>query len=123
MEITCSTGEQVGCRIGYFATEHWRRIRARLIGPATVCSCCHANAPLGIHHRSYERLGNEGEYDVEVLCWRCHKSRHASNPNLRCPLPHHGCTLETFKKAVRKSNARLIARMRMMARIKEGRKT
>jgi hypothetical protein len=33
-------------------------------GPATVT----------VHHRTYARLGRERRGDVELLCWRCHRS-------------------------------------------------
>ncbi len=41
------------------------------------CQQCGAkNVPLQVHHRTYDRLGNEKMYDLEVLCVKCHHDRH-----------------------------------------------
>lgn len=34
-------------------------------------------AELDVHHRTYERLGQEQEYDLTVLCHRCHSLFHS----------------------------------------------
>lgn len=32
--------------------------------------------PLDVHHKTYERLGNERLSDLIVLCRTCHKAQH-----------------------------------------------
>ena len=38
-----------------------------------VCGVKHR---LQVHHLTYERLGNERDEDLKVLCWACHEREH-----------------------------------------------
>ncbi len=41
------------------------------------CQVCNAiNVQLNVHHRTYERLGNEADGDLTVLCQPCHQIFH-----------------------------------------------
>jgi len=65
----------------YINSSEWRAKKAVVI--ATVgglCQVCNA-APKGklfleAHHRTYARIGREKEYDLTVLCTKCHKAFH-----------------------------------------------
>ncbi len=67
----------------YLASEGWRRRRGVVIRLARwTCQRCGWNVYakpgrwLEVHHRSYERLGDELVGDVEVLCSVCHAAHH-----------------------------------------------
>jgi 5-methylcytosine-specific restriction endonuclease McrA len=38
---------------------------------------CAATSNLKLHHKTYKRLGNEQDADLEFLCGRCHEREHA----------------------------------------------
>lgn len=63
----------------YLRTPEWRRTRAAaLVRAGHRCSLDAAHVKgLEVHHRSYERLGNELESDLTVLCRSCHERVHA----------------------------------------------
>src|SRR5207244_4453286 len=40
------------------------------------CGACPARRGLQLHHRTYERLGNERDADLSWLCDECHGAEH-----------------------------------------------
>lgn len=44
----------------------------------------HSNKVLHTHHRTYERIGNELDTDLIVLCNGCHKKFHSKESNVQC---------------------------------------
>lgn len=42
---------------------------------------CPATRALQVHHKTYERLGEERDADLEVLCETCHKGHHIQEEN------------------------------------------
>lgn len=54
--------------------------------------------PLQVHHRTYERIGNEGLDDLIVVCPRCHMKIHGIQGRRK--------TERTLKSDVRKKNCR-----------------
>jgi hypothetical protein len=63
----------------YINSDEWR-IRARMIRKAAGnrCQLCNCNnKSLHVHHRSYDRLGDEHPGDLTVLCEDCHKKFHS----------------------------------------------
>lgn len=62
----------------YLKTEHWQKIReAAILRAGERCMLCNAgNVTLNVHHRTYERLGNEEPMDVIVLCETHHAQFH-----------------------------------------------
>lgn len=44
------------------------------------CQVCNSGLRLNVHHRTYERLGNEAASDLTVLCRGCHESFERSLP-------------------------------------------
>ena len=74
----------------YLRTPEWRRTRAAaLVRAGYSCSLDVAHTEnLEVHHRTYERRGEELETDVVVLCRDCHRAHHAHNgrPGKASPL-------------------------------------
>jgi len=65
----------------YLNSSRWKHTRARYWSdPNTskVCSVCGtAELPLPLHHRSYERVGNERLEELTPVCPTCHQLVHA----------------------------------------------
>lgn len=60
----------------YLTTQHWRHMRALAIDRYGVaCALCNSSGS-EVHHRTYERLGQERLDDLIVLCRSCHKKHH-----------------------------------------------
>lgn len=62
----------------YLTSETWAGIRARYYraNPDCVCFLCGSNKTLVVHHRTYERVGNERLDDLVALCPSCHTFVH-----------------------------------------------
>lgn len=66
----------------YLLTEHWERVRRHALARGEYrCEECDAGSSLDVHHRTYERLGEELPSDLEVLCRSCHRWRHERQAN------------------------------------------
>lgn len=66
--------------VAYLLSDHWGRVRAKAIKRAGGrCSICNAKGPLQVHHRTYERLGEERDNDVIALCRKCHARVHGKS--------------------------------------------
>lgn len=48
------------------------------------------DSPLEVHHRTYQRLGDESLDDLEVLCTACHRDQHRIRNRKRVTLEHLG---------------------------------
>lgn len=65
----------------YLKTEHWQTVRRAALKRARFrCQVCNANAPLDVHHRTYENRGAEWASDVIALCRECHARHHGKLP-------------------------------------------
>lgn len=65
----------------YLRTPEWRRTRAAALhraGNACSLDVTHTDE-LEVHHRTYERLGEELSTDLVVLCRRCHRIHHSEH--------------------------------------------
>ena len=68
----------------YLNGNHWQSVRARYyeskqvtkVKDKVVCVRCLQSRPLSLHHRTYERLGNERLRDLILLCQECHTLTH-----------------------------------------------
>lgn len=62
----------------YLQTEQWQEKRkAALAAAGYRCQVCNADdRELHVHHRTYERRGNEVPDDLTVLCCECHQLFH-----------------------------------------------
>ena len=63
----------------YLLTGHWRSVRNWKLKQAWYqCAYCQVTRGLEVHHRTYERLGEELDTDLEVLCRGCHLGHHVN---------------------------------------------
>jgi len=61
----------------YLESPEWKSRRLREIERAgSRCELCNSPGPFHVHHRTYERRGNEAPGDLIVLCPPCHQSFH-----------------------------------------------
>lgn len=61
----------------YLQTEEWKQTRSFALNRAGLrCQMCNRATKLQVHHRTYERLGEEWLDDLTVLCGDCHKTFH-----------------------------------------------
>ncbi len=62
----------------YLQTPHWKRKRNEKLRAAGYrCQMCNRRArPLEVHHRTYERRGEELDTDLTVVCRSCHTNFH-----------------------------------------------
>lgn len=62
----------------YLKSDAWNERRGLLLERFShKCQVCGSSTRLHIHHRTYERLGNERMEDLTVLCEACHQAFHA----------------------------------------------
>jgi 5-methylcytosine-specific restriction endonuclease McrA len=65
----------------YLQSEEWAAKRdAALERAEHRCQLCNSEHDLTVHHRTYERLGNERDADLTVLCKECHYLFHGRRP-------------------------------------------
>lgn len=63
----------------YLMSSKWRITRERKVREAgEQCALCPNTTDLQVHHRTYERVGNEHMEDLVVLCGRCHARHHGT---------------------------------------------
>jgi hypothetical protein len=63
----------------YLQTPHWAARRdATLKAAGGRCRVCNSPDELNVHHRTYERFGDEADDDLLVLCRPCHQLFHES---------------------------------------------
>lgn len=79
----------------YLRTPEWRRTRASALIRAGYCCSLDVThiGELDVHHRTYERLGQELATDLIVLCRECHRIHHA----------HHGRPRRTQRSPARQT--------------------
>ena len=65
----------------YLKTPHWYTTRAMALERAmNRCQMCNTTQDLQVHHRTYERLGEELPEDLTVVCRPCHAKHHGKKP-------------------------------------------
>ena len=74
--IVCSTGEIANSYKDYLETNHWKKIREYVKYKRKCCKKCQTKERLEVHHKTYERLGNELLKDLVLLCRTCHQLTH-----------------------------------------------
>jgi hypothetical protein len=61
----------------YLRTPQWAERRARALKKAkNKCSMCSSKKNLECHHRTYERIGQERDEDLLIICSVCHGAHH-----------------------------------------------
>lgn len=80
MEVTPGIRTARGANVpyaDYLQTAHWRSVRDQALRRAKWrCEQCQTKRELQVHHRTYERLGQEAPGDLVVLCAGCHENEH-----------------------------------------------
>jgi 5-methylcytosine-specific restriction endonuclease McrA len=67
----------------YLLSHHWKDVRKRALYRSQFkCQLCNKSHKLAVHHRTYERRGEEDNRDVIVLCANCHSTHHKNIDNL-----------------------------------------
>lgn len=70
--------------LAYLQTAGWRTTRNAALRRARYrCGRCGTGRQLEVHHLSYERLGNERDADIAVLCRACHTQHHLAEDRKR----------------------------------------
>lgn len=65
----------------YLQTWHWKKVKSQALEYAEYrCMVCNLASPLHVHHRTYERRGEERPSDVIALCEECHGKFHNKLP-------------------------------------------
>ena len=61
----------------YLQTSHWIKLRDEHLKRSKYrCQICNKNGKLNVHHRTYERRGEEDYKDLVTLCEDCHTLFH-----------------------------------------------
>lgn len=61
----------------YLNTPEWKERRLHKLKRAGFrCELCHCDGKLNVHHKTYERRGDESDTDLIVLCSNCHAKFH-----------------------------------------------
>lgn len=61
----------------YLASHSWQdKAEAAKKRAGYTCLLCMSPHRLEVHHRTYDRLGNEWPEDLVVLCATCHQRHH-----------------------------------------------
>jgi hypothetical protein len=60
----------------YLKLDHWKGLSRRIRQERGNCQECGKKYNLNVHHLNYDRIGNELESDLIVLCKWCHNLRH-----------------------------------------------
>ncbi|WP_343060446.1 helix-turn-helix domain-containing protein [Paenibacillus phyllosphaerae] len=61
----------------YLKTAHWKKLRGTVLKRFEYrCAICNSNESIEVHHRTYERRGEERLTDLTALCDKCHELYH-----------------------------------------------
>lgn len=64
--------------LSYLRSPAWfERRRKHLAKHGAHCKACGTLDKIHLHHKTYDRLGQEKDADLVALCERCHKAVHA----------------------------------------------
>lgn len=70
----------------YTCSDAWAHKRQRHLALHPACFICKANEDLDVHHKTYERLGDEAPQDLLTLCRMHHDWLHVRQREARWPL-------------------------------------
>lgn len=60
----------------YLASDMWKDKKKLMLSLYPSCQKCDSNIGLNVHHKNYYSVGNEGQEDLIVLCFKCHEEEH-----------------------------------------------
>ena len=62
---------------GYLASPEWKHIRQKVMSRAKgMCEGCGETQATQVHHKTYDRIGQEMLFDLVAICERCHNRIH-----------------------------------------------
>jgi 5-methylcytosine-specific restriction endonuclease McrA len=64
----------------YLNSVHWKDKKSKFYSSGRffgACAVCVSTKDLEVHHRTYERVGNEPVSDLVCLCRKCHEKFHS----------------------------------------------
>lgn len=68
----------------YLVSDKWKAIRKNAIESSNrKCINCGSKIYLQVHHKTYDRLGNEDLNDLAVLCKECHVLAHTRGAKVK----------------------------------------
>jgi hypothetical protein len=60
----------------YMQSDEWKKKRRLIYIRDVYCKACNSGSNLGVHHKTYKRLGEEKLSDLVLLCKPCHFKCH-----------------------------------------------
>lgn len=61
----------------YINSKEWKKKKQEVFNErGKECEQCGAQHYIHVHHLNYDNLGNENLEDLQILCYRCHMSKH-----------------------------------------------
>lgn len=81
--MTMFVSRKVAYRKVYLRSQHWAEFRRSIIAERKRCEICGSTKHLQVHHLTYARLWHERRKDVLLVCRRCHRNLHPTNPHAR----------------------------------------
>lgn len=61
----------------YLKSDKWKQKREEVLEEqGRKCIFCDSENKLQVHHENYDNVGNEGSWDLFVLCNKCHTRVH-----------------------------------------------
>jgi hypothetical protein len=84
-KLARSVGEKwTGTYEAYMQSAWWRGNRNSALKRAGFkCQRCGSKNGLEVHHKTYERMGNEWDADLEALCRDCHSKHHVEEASVQ----------------------------------------
>jgi hypothetical protein len=74
-----SSAERKAAYDAYLLSEGWKIKRKEALDRAgNRCQVCNSAKRLDVHHRTYDRFGEESPEDLTVLCRHCHELFHGN---------------------------------------------
>lgn len=61
----------------YLKSEHWKQLKAQKLKLTPFCEECPSKNYLDVHHLVYKNLYDVTVDDLQTLCRRCHRKKHA----------------------------------------------
>ena len=64
----------------YLASPEWHAIRRKIIDASRgICEYCRTSPAVQVHHKTYDRVGQERMEDLSAVCLKCHQQLHSSS--------------------------------------------
>lgn len=71
------------CYKRFLQTKRWKTKRNGVVKERKVCEVCGSAIDFNVHHKTYFRLGDELDQDLQLLCRTCHETKHHLKPRAK----------------------------------------